>query len=91
MAANAEPTTVDYFIQLLKNKVQSSKPQLKATLPKVKTKGNPATNQNNKQPYHKSKQLGIWRAPNNKRALNNNEVRQHKTSMEPKSPKLNKK
>ena len=81
MAVNAEPTTVDYFIQLLKNKVQSSKPQLKAT----------AKNQNKRQPYHKSKQLWIWRAPNNKRALNNNEVRQHKTSMEPKSPKLNKK
>ena len=58
MAVNAEPTTVDYFIQLLKNKVQSSKPQLKATLPKIKTKGNPATNQNNKQPYHKSRPLG---------------------------------
>ena len=47
MAVNAEPTTVDYFIQLLKNKVQSSKPQLKATLPKIKTTGNLATNQNN--------------------------------------------
>ena len=88
MAVNAEPTTVDYFIQLLKNKVQSSKPQLKATLPKIKTKGNPATNQNNKQPYHKSKQLWIWRAPNNKRALNNNEL---KTSMELESPKQNNK
>ena len=46
MAVNAEPTTVDYFIQLLKNKVQSSKPQLKAT----------AKNQNKRQPCHKSKQ-----------------------------------
>ena len=78
MAANAEPTTVDYFIQLLKNKVQSSKPQLKAT----------AKNQNKRQPYHKSKQLWIWRAPNNKRALNNNEL---KTSMELESPKQNNK
>ena len=76
MAVNAEPTTVDYFIQL--NKVQSSKPQLKAT----------AKNQNKRQPYHKSKQLGIWRAPNNKRALNNNEL---KTSMELESPKQNNK
>ena len=52
MAVNAEPTTVDYFIQLLRNKVQSSKPQLKAT----------AKNQNKRQPYHKSKQLWIWRS-----------------------------
>ena len=81
MAANAEPTTVDYFIQLLRNKVQSSKPQLKAT----------AKNQNKRQPYHKSKQLWIWRAPNNKRALNNNDVRQLKTLMELDSTKQNNK